>query len=294
MFYFTRREYDAGSDTFTKKIAPSTSYVHLPRDNVNKGNRLPQAQWLSKLNAEAGGKDVLIFVHGFNTSQAKMLTRLRKLKNGLGNHGFSGPVVGFSWPNREVLDGYWNDQADVPEFARSLLDDGIKPIQGMGSRVHLLCHSMGSYLFVNAVSGLGAGQNIGELAFVAADLDVGRMRPGQPEEQLVDIHTKRLTNYYSPIDRVLDLSATWIHGEPRVGGVGLPRMAKPTQQDVACSNRYQARPNSPRKNRTFSHTWYFDDEVWLKDLAQVLNGTAPNAISTRLTSTVPPDQVLTP
>ncbi|MEM9319312.1 MAG: alpha/beta fold hydrolase [Pseudomonadota bacterium] len=295
-FYLTRRKYDPASDTFTKEIAPKTSYVVLPKDNVNAGFRTDQADWLSKIAGGGGPKDVVIFVHGFNTSQDKMLTRLRKLKTGLRKNNFGVAVVGFSWPNRERARGYWKDRDDVPKFAKSLLHDGIQPIRAMASkpRVHVLCHSMGAYVFLHALSAEGIAQRIDQLAFVASDLDESWMRPGEPAEKVVHNHTKRLTNYYSPTDRVLDLSATWIHGEPRVGGVGLSRHAKPSQQDVACSNRYQARPVPPKKDRTNSHVWYFDDEKWLRDLAQVLARSNAGQIDTRLPSTTPPDQVLAP
>ncbi len=295
-FFFTRREYDAASDTFTTKISPDTNYVYLPRDNSNKGHRLSQADWLGKLSNAMVVPEVLVFVHGFNTTQATMLTRLRKLRKGLQANGFEGLVVGYSWPNRERLTGYGADRRDVPKIGASLLTHGIQPIQSMAKKpkVHVLCHSMGSYVFLNSLSNLTTAQKTGQLAFVAADIDASWMRPGEDAEKVVHDHTERLTNYYSPIDRVLDLSATWIHGEPRVGGVGLSRLAKPSQQDVACSNRYQARPEPPKKDRVNSHTWYFDDEVWMKDLAQVMLGRSASQITTRLPSTQPPDQVLRP
>ena len=289
--YFTRRDYDAASDTFTKKIADETSYVVLPQENVNAGFRTDQATWLGHLKSQMGSNDVLIFVHGFNTSQAKMLRRLRKLKKGLVLNGFRGAVTAFSWPNRERATGYLSDKNDVPKFAKSLLQDAVLPIWSMPERpnIHILCHSMGAYVFLLAFSGELPPRKLNEVAFVAADLDRPTFIENEPPPRLLQLWAKRATNYYSLQDRVLDVAENIVHGDPRLGRDGLPRPTGANLFDVACANRYLSPAYEGRRDRNYSHTWYFDDANWLKDVRLTLRGDAPGSMPTRGPSMDPPD-----
>ncbi|MCU4654096.1 alpha/beta fold hydrolase [Roseibacterium sp. SDUM158016] len=294
LFFFTSRAYDAAKDEFTKKIADETSYVVLPHEGRNAGFRTDRATWLGKLRSEMETDEVVVFVHGYNTPQFRMLRRLRKVKAGLRNHGYRGGIVAYSWPNREQFSKYHADRDSVPDFARALYADGIKPLMALSgqTRVHLLCHSMGSYVFLMAMSGVAGTRKLSEVAFVAADLDQPWFVPGKQGERLLSAWSGRFTNYYSTKDRVLDLSEKIIHGDPRIGGDGLPHPTGANQQDIACADRYMSPDYDGKRERVYSHSFYFDDGPWLRDLALTIAGKAGGALPTRGPAPVPPDHVL--
>lgn len=292
-FYFTRREYDPTTDQFTKKLADTSSYVVLPKENVNAGFRTDQAHWLSKLQTEMASNEVAIFVHGFNTSQATMMRRLRKVKRGLRKQGFNGAVAAFAWPNRERRLAYVKDKSDVPKFAPSLLEDGIRPILNLASKpkVHLICHSMGAYVCLKALSGATGNRKIGEVVFVAGDLDQPWFNRGEPPTRLMENWATRATNYFSTKDQVLDWSENLVHGDPRIGRDGLPHPTGANHVDVDCTARYRSPAYDGKRSMVYSHSFYFDDEIWLKDMAMTLCGKRPD---TRGPSPNPPDSVLLP
>ncbi|MBF9028840.1 alpha/beta hydrolase [Rhodobacterales bacterium HKCCE3408] len=294
-FFFTRRRYVAATDTFSRDLAPDTSYVVLPKDNVNAGFRTTRDDWLTNMRTKMGSNEVLIYVHGFNTSQATMLRNLRKVKAGVRQAGFGGAVIAFSWPNRESgsPSGYLSDRNAAPGFAPSLYLDGIRPIQGMAGdpKVHVLCHSLGSYVFLIGLSGQNVSPKIDQLAFVAADLDQPWFHPGGQGTRAVEAWCRQLTNYYSLKDRILDLSENYIHGDPRIGGDGLPHPTAVNQKDVACADRYLSPDYEGKRTPSYSHSFYFDDAPWLRDLGLTLRGLTPD---TRGPAPNPPDHVLVP
>ncbi len=293
-FFFTSREYDPATDQFTRKAAGATSYVVLPHEGRNSGYRTDRATWLGKLKDDMDTDEVLLFVHGYNTPQATMLRRLRKVKAALRRNGFGGGVAAYSWPNREHWSQYLADKKGVPLFAWALFHDGIAPLMSLGAktRVHMLCHSMGSYVFLLGMSGVSGPRKLGEVTFVAADIDRPWFVTGGQGERLVRAWATRFTNYYSTKDRVLDLAEGIVDGDPRIGGDGLPHPTGPNQQDVECSGRYLAPEHDGRRGRNYSHSFYFDDHAWLQDLAFTLAGKPAAPMPTRGPAPSPPDHVL--
>jgi hypothetical protein len=292
-FFFTSRVYDPATNTFTREIADTPSYVVLPHEGHNTGYRTNRDDWINTIRGDMEGGDVLVFVHGFNTTQDLMLRRLRKVKAALRANGYKGAVVAYSWPNHENWRKYHADKARVPLFARALYRDGIEPLMkaGLAQRMNLLCHSMGAYVFLMAMSGMTGPRRFDEIAFVAADLDRPWFAFGGQGDKLVRTWGRRFTNYYSIKDRVLDLAEGLVHGDPRVGGDGLPHPTGPDHQDIACAGRYLAPDHDGKRGLTYSHAFYFDDKPWLRDLSFTLAG-KPGHLPTRGPAPLPPDHVL--
>jgi esterase/lipase superfamily enzyme len=89
-FLISRRAYDASKKTFTNERASVTRFLEA---TTSGGKTLKHDAWLSRVKSNAGGGDVLIFVHGFNTSQKELLTRTTKIEKGVKAAGFKGAVV---------------------------------------------------------------------------------------------------------------------------------------------------------------------------------------------------------
>ena len=289
-FIFTRRKYNQAKDRFEKKDGGSTTYAVLPHEGRNQHKVVPANQWVAELSSAAGSHGVLVFVHGFNMSMKDTYARLRDVKRGAKAAGFNGAVAAFAWPNREtgLPLSYLADRNDVPSFAPALLADGIKPIMATGKKVHVLCHSMGAYVLMMALSDQIPPRKIDQIAFAASDVDQPLFGTNKDGSKLMQLWATRFTNYYSTKDRILDLSEAFIQGDPRVGGDGLPHPTPAKQIDVDCTGRYMAPEHDGKRRSRYSHTFYFKDSVWRADLGAVLQGKSPN----RRAAPTPPDHAL--
>ena len=95
--------------------------------------------------------DILVFVHGYNTSPADVIDRHRTLRRDLANKGFEGAVVSFDWPSDDRAINYLEDRSDAKKTALTLVDDCITLLaatqfRGCKINLHVVAHSMGAYL----------------------------------------------------------------------------------------------------------------------------------------------------
>lgn len=101
--FFSRRTYNAQKKKFTANPAALTRYVSMTAQNndgsVHTGSIVPRADWLKQVQQAGGTKEILIYVHGFNTSQKDMLDRLGKIETGVKAQGFEGAVIAYDWPS---------------------------------------------------------------------------------------------------------------------------------------------------------------------------------------------------
>jgi esterase/lipase superfamily enzyme len=117
--------------------------------------------------------------------------------------------------------------------------------------------------------------------FVSGDCDQDWFEQGAWGGLVIDYRAERFTNYYSTLDQVLDLSGSIIHGEPRAGHDGLPASVPAKFHDVYCGQQYIDKVPDAEKGRVRSHTWYFDDAGFYRDVALTLDGQTPASMPTR-------------
>ena len=126
--FFPAATYNAQKKKFTLKPAARTRYVHItqqsPGGKIRKGSIVKQAKWLDLVRQEGGDSAVLIYVHGFNTSQKDMLDRLGKIEGNLRANGYQGAVVAFDWPSDGSVHTYDSDRSDAKAVAPHLVGDG--------------------------------------------------------------------------------------------------------------------------------------------------------------------------
>ncbi len=150
--FFSRRSFNAQKGRFTDNPADVTRYVAVTSTTgpVSKGHLMPCEDWVDAVRASSASGHVMIYVHGFNTSQAEFLGRLKRIKAGLAGAGWTGAVVGFDWPSDGEVLAYGSDRADARKVGRFLAVDGIGPLLKAlkPGRLHLLAHSMGAYLTI--------------------------------------------------------------------------------------------------------------------------------------------------
>lgn len=243
--------------------------------------------------------DVVLYVHGYNTGQRVMLERLRKLRDGLKAQGFGGVVVAFDWPSADRALSYLGDRRDAKASAIRLVDEGIAAFAARQRadchiNVHVLAHSMGCYVVREAFDDAddrpavaARSWSVSQVMLVAADVSAASLAEGNPKSSSLYRHSVRLTNYFNPHDEVLSLSNVKRVGvAPRAGRIGLPEPRPQAAVNVYCGRRFLSVRDTPEGAEAASHSWYFDDERFLRDAALTVDGAMDrNELPTRLATT---------
>lgn len=296
-YIYTSRSKSA-SGTFTDNPGV-TRYLMLPtkKKGAKKGQIVAKEKWIERVLSEAKSGDILIYVHGFNTSHNDMLRRHRKIRKGLKKNGYQGAVVSFDWPSDGKVLNYAKDLADAQEVCAQLVKDGIVPLLTAKpqTNIHILAHSMGSLVVRHGfakTAGVKVGGSdtwkIGQVLLVAADIDAKSFTAGNPKFKSLVARCSRLTNYYSWADTVLAAS-NWIYwgGDlPRLGFEGAPDSAPSVAADIYCQKHYVTHKDTYPESISQSHTWYFDDPFFFEDVSHVV---AAQLASEKIPTRVPTD-----
>lgn len=167
------------------------------------------------------GRDVLVFVHGFNNSRDEAAYRLAQIVE---DTGFNGQAVMFSWPSQQSLFGYGADKegatASRDALESLLVELGANPDV---NRVHVLAHSMGTWLAMEslrqaAIGGRGdLGGKIGSVMLAAPDLDLDVF-----QSQIARIgKAENISLFVASDDRALAMSSRIAGARARVGALDL-------------------------------------------------------------------------
>ncbi|MFO6462844.1 alpha/beta hydrolase [Jannaschia sp. KMU-145] len=290
-FVLSRRRIIGG--TFRDAVSHTPHHLDVRATGTGDGwerRLIGRDRWIADLRAAAGTRGVVLYLHGYNTPQSRMLAAMTRLAKGLAAEGCDDLVVGLDWPSDGNFFVYNGDRSDAERVATTLIADLIAPVQRAlpASRISLLAHSMGAYLFLEAISkvrpdGVRMLRPLDEVMFCAADVRAADAKPGTLYRRALRVAARRVTNYHSALDRVLlASSAVWGFG-PRLGKDGLMGHRLPAQGDVDGRVYYDTRIRPGDAGVIRSHGWWLDDPVAVADMAQVVAGTPTAAITTRKT-----------
>ncbi len=290
-YFYSRRTFNQSTGRFSNNPASLTRYVALGETEhpATKGHLLKASDWAKAVFADSANNEVVIFVHGYNTDQGEMLARMNLIAKGLKRAGYGGKVVSFDWPSdgSPSPEAYRRDWRDAKAVARNMVMDGVKLLRETrpGAKVHLIAHSLGAFLSLRGFGVVGdaffPGQ-VDEAVFIAADADQDWMIKGAWGALVMGQRCKRLTNYYSEEDVILDLGGRFLnHGTKRSGRHGIKPDPAPRFFDVSCSDRYKTDIPTNSQTSIKSHNWYFDSDFFYEDLARTLSGKSANTMPTR-------------
>ena len=130
--------------------------------------------------------DILVFVHGYNTSITKVMERHNQLQQLLRTKGFCGAIVTYDWPSADHALNYLEDRSDARKTAHLLVEDGIRFLALAQRRqdedhcdidVHLLGHSTGAYVIREAFYEASGSRtlarinwNVSQIVFIGGDI----------------------------------------------------------------------------------------------------------------------------
>lgn len=161
------------------------------------------------------GKQILLFIHGYNTSFDDAVYRSAQLSFDL---QFMGATVLYSWPSNATMLRYDADRdrslSTLPAFKRFVRDLA----QTSGAKtIHVIAHSMGNNALVHGLAELAREEqnapHFRQIIMAAPDVDRGEFA------RLADAFSRsadHVTLYAADNDRALG-AAEALSGEPRIG-----------------------------------------------------------------------------
>ncbi len=175
-------------------------------------------QSASALAQATSGRDVLIYVHGFNQTFATAVLDAARLSDGI---RFRGETVAFTWPSRAKLFDYGYDR-DSAMWSRDALHAALDALLASPTtgRINIVAHSVGSMLAMEALRELYdtrrglAAERVGALVFAAPDID---MDVFTSSVEHIGPLARKITVITATNDRALALSSFMAGGMTRVG-----------------------------------------------------------------------------
>ncbi|MES2143528.1 MAG: alpha/beta fold hydrolase [Pseudomonadota bacterium] len=203
-----------GSD----KVDPTRQMLTV-KENIYAGERDFNAAVGRALRTNPGGRQVVVFVHGFNNNYAEGIYRAAQLTYDL---KINSTLVHFSWPSLSNPLGYVYDR-DSALFSRDALARLLVDLDRQGaSEIVLVAHSMGAFIAMEAMRQLamqGRDATITKLStviLISPDIDVDVFRsqmaaiPQPPQPFVI---------FGSPRDIALKVSARVTGMRERLGNL---------------------------------------------------------------------------
>lgn len=278
----------------------ATRFLFVPPDQQpHPSQNQDRKIWAKEVMKDAGRSrtrfgHILVFVHGYNNSQATVMQRHRQLRQDLESAGYRGTLVSYDWPSADSTINYLEDRVDAKKSALQLVTDGIflfSEYQQPDCRidVHLLAHSMGALVVREAFDDADDRRDlaalnwmVSQVMFIGADISIGSMSDDSSRSSSLYRHLIRLTNYSNRNDGVLGLSNVKRAGiAPRAGRHGLPNDAPPKGVNVDCSDYWETIPKSQPTIGNRGHSWHIGDPVFTQDLLLTMMGNENQSYPTR-------------
>ncbi len=170
------------------------------------------------LAERAGGREALLYIHGYKESFESATLGAAELADGI---GFSGQTMVFAWPSRAALLDYGYDRESAL-FSRDALEESLVAMlsEGGAGRVHIVAHSMGTLLTVETLRQMFARHGdvfagkLGAVVLASADIDLDLF--ANSLERLRSIVPK-ITVISSTSDKALEVSRRLAGGVSRAG-----------------------------------------------------------------------------
>lgn len=186
---------------------------------------MEEQEFRDELAAHVSGRvgvsrDILLYVHGFNTSLEEARFRVAQI---VADGRFSGVPALFAWNTRGGLFNYESDKeaATVSRDALEKLILDLSRAPGVG-RVHIVAHSMGTWLTMETLRGIAQSGHpdldgkLGEVMLAAPDIDLNVFR-----QQIARLDPRHVSIFVASNDRALSISSRIAGDRPRLGAMDL-------------------------------------------------------------------------
>jgi esterase/lipase superfamily enzyme len=212
---------------------PATEFVTLKADLIDR----PQAlAWFHRAVSKVRGRQVLVFIHGFNNRFDDAVFRFAQIV-----HDSDAPVVPilFTWPSRGSVLAYGYDRESA-SYSRNALESVLKALarDPATGEISILAHSMGNYLALETLRQMAirdgrVDPKIRNVLLAAPDVDVDLAR-----EAVIDMGPRerrpKFTLFVSQDDRALAVSRRVWGSAVRLGAINPDQ--EPYKSDLERAN----------------------------------------------------------
>jgi esterase/lipase superfamily enzyme len=173
------------------------------------------------------GRDVLIYVHGFNQTFETAALDAARLSDGI---AFRGETMVFSWPSKAKLFDYAYDRESAM-WSRDALEQVLNGLMAspISGRIHIVAHSIGTMLTMEALRQVYArdgdmiADRIGAVVFASPDIDMDGF---SSSVQRIGPLASNITVIAATNDRALAVSRWIAGGITRVGAAEKAQLEK--------------------------------------------------------------------
>lgn len=171
----------------------------------------------------ANGRDVLLYVHGYNETFESAATSAATLSDAI---GFQGRTALFAWPSGGRLLNYVGDRESAT-WSRDGFEAALRALGGNPSvgRVHIVAHSMGTLLTLESLRQIAESdplrQKLGAIVFASPDIDIDIFEANVTK---LGPLASRMTMIIDPGDLALAASARLAGGIMRAGAADRARL----------------------------------------------------------------------
>jgi esterase/lipase superfamily enzyme len=165
----------------------------------------------------SGDRDIMLFVHGFNTDLVLAILRAAQLKR---DSGFTGIPVVFAWPSLGKITGYVYDTNSALQSRDWLIETADNLSNTRTEGMNIIAHSMGNLLTVEAMrqdqllKDFNSSNKLKSIILAAPDIDIDLFK------RQMSVFPKDQRHFYvliSEDDKALGLSRRLAGGVNRVG-----------------------------------------------------------------------------
>lgn len=241
--------------------------VNISLDRVTRMTHARAFSDIERAAARTPGREVLLFIHGFDNSFEDAAVTASRIGVGI---GFTGATLLYSWPSEGSPTSYLADRnnaywavSGLKELLTELVDD---PWIG---RVSVVVHSMGNEAFIRAYGELAGkcASTRGGCANLRKVRAIVLAAPDMDREIFLEQYAAKLTSldarvvlYASRADMALAASA-------QMQGGDYVRLGK----DVLCIPGLQVTDVSDVKTDVLGHSWISQSRGVLRDLRCALS-----------------------
>lgn len=203
------------------KPNPAKEFTIAGRREFDEFGEFDRRMRQELLSLPAKERDVTVFIHGFNSTQAETAFRAAQLTHDIETPG---ATVIYSWPSLGSPLGYAYD-GDSILFARDGLETLLRRLPGTGARrIVLVAHSMGSVLTMETLRQIEIAtpdwseRNLGGVILMSPDLDLDVFRSQMRRIKRVP---KPFVVFTSQKDTILNISQRirGTHSRERLGNL---------------------------------------------------------------------------
>ena len=245
--------------------APNGSDLYSVNVTLDRVTRMTRARFLSDIERAAArtpGREVLLFIHGFDNTFEDAAKTAARVGVGI---GFTGAAILYSWPSEGSPASYLTDRNNAywaVHALKELLAD-LTASQWVG-RVSVAVHSMGNEAFIRAYSELagecakepGGTKNLEKVrAVVLAAPDMDR-------EIFLDQYAQKLTSLGARVVLYASRSDVALAASSLMQGGEYERLGK----NVLCIPGIHVTDVSEVKTDILGHSWLSQSRAVLQDL----------------------------